>query len=192
MTKPFRITKGDYTPLPLLGSARHGSRRRRVFVLESRHILILAALLFLAIVRGPELVGSLTKLSGPTVISGLSGFGATPAERLSFSLCHRGGGYNCVVDGDTIWLKGEKIRLLDIDTPETHPPRCAREAQLGHAATQRLYALLNGAPVSMRRDGTDRYGRTLAVVMTNNRPVGDQLIAEGLARPYGNGRKSWC
>ena len=192
MTKPFRVTNGDYTPLPPSGSARHGSRRRRVFVLELRHILILAALLLLAIVRGPELVGSLIKLSGPTGISGLSGFGAPPAERLSFSLCHRGGGYNCVVDGDTIWVKGEKIRLLDIDTPETHPPRCAREGQLGHAATQRLYALLNGAPVSMRRDGTDRYGRTLAVVMTNNRPVGDQLIAEGLARPYGNGRRSWC
>src|SRR4249919_347673 len=45
---------------------------------------------------------------------------ASPA--VHFSLCHIGGGQNCVVDGDTIWFNGQKIRLADIDTPETHDP----------------------------------------------------------------------
>src|SRR5687767_13991603 len=40
--------------------------------------------------------------------------------RASFSLCHTGGGYNCVVDGDTIWLQGQTIRIAGIDAPETH------------------------------------------------------------------------
>ena len=31
------------------------------------------------------------------------------------------------VDGDTIWLKRKKIRIADIDAPETHDPRCASE-----------------------------------------------------------------
>ena len=45
----------------------------------------------------------------------------------TFPLCHTGGGYNCVVDGDTIWLGGQNIRIADIDAPETHKPRCASE-----------------------------------------------------------------
>ena len=47
-----------------------------------------------------------------------------------------------MVDGDTIWLQGTKIRIADIDTPETHQPRCASEKALGDKATQRLQQLL--------------------------------------------------
>src|SRR5688572_20902271 len=62
---------------------------------------------------------------------------STPGERAiraSFGFCHTGGGTNCVVDGDTLWLGGQKIRVADIDAPETHGPRCAAEARLGAAA----------------------------------------------------------
>lgn len=110
-----------------------------------------------------------------------------------FSLCHSGGGRNCVVDGDTFWINGEKIRIADIDTPETHPPRCAREARLGRQATQRLHSLLNAGPVQLERQGEDRYGRTLAVVRRDGRSLGIQLVDEGLARRYSGGRRaSWC
>ena len=99
-----------------------------------------------------------------------------------------------VIDGDTFVLGGQTIRIADIDTPETHPPRCAREADLGARATQRLHALLVEGPfelVPIDRD-VDRYGRKLRIVVRNGRPIGDTLIAEGLARPYGNGRRNWC
>lgn len=33
--------------------------------------------------------------------------------------------------------------------PETHPPRCAYEAKLGNAATEKLHALLNSGAVTM-------------------------------------------
>lgn len=112
-----------------------------------------------------------------------------------FSICHAGGGANCVVDGDTFWMEGEKIRMADIDTPETHPPRCAREAALGEAATERLQALLNAGPVTLEaidRD-TDRYGRKLRVVTRGGVSLGDALVAEGLARRYEGGRREgWC
>jgi endonuclease YncB( thermonuclease family) len=39
-----------------------------------------------------------------------------------------------VVDGDTFWFRGEKIRIADIDTPELSPPRCERERERGLAA----------------------------------------------------------
>jgi hypothetical protein len=50
--------------------------------------------------------------------------------RASFGMCQGGGGYNCVVDGDTIWLEGENIRILDIDAPETSFRERKKEARL--------------------------------------------------------------
>lgn len=119
------------------------------------------------------------------------------ADRIErhFSLCFRGGGRNCVVDGDTLWLDGAKIRVADIDTPETHPPRCAREAELGRRATERLQALLNAGPFSVEEAGdrdTDRYGRQLRVLTRKGDSLGDQLVREGLARPWEGKRRPWC
>ncbi len=116
-----------------------------------------------------------------------------PATR--FTLCHSGGGTDCVVDGDTFRMDGAKIRIADIDTPETHPARCAREAALGKAATHRLHALLNSGRVSLETAGrdVDRYGRKLRLVSVDGRGVGETLIAEGLARRYAGGyREGWC
>ncbi|MFL6855120.1 MAG: thermonuclease family protein [Sphingomicrobium sp.] len=114
--------------------------------------------------------------------------------RAHFNFCHTGGGYNCVVDGDTIWLKGVKIRIADIDAPETHDPKCASELQRGNRATKRLLELVNSVTVTLRsidRD-EDRYGRKLRIVMVDGRPVGDTLVGEGLVRPYDGGRRPWC
>lgn len=102
---------------------------------------------------------------------------------------------NCVVDGDTFWFNGEKIRIADIDTPETHPPRCAEEARLGNAATDMLKSMLNAGPFSLRPVGRDedRYGRKLRVVMRGGVSLGDTLVSEGLARHYSGGlRSGWC
>ena len=54
---------------------------------------------------------------------------AEPATARTFTHCHTGGGSNCVVDGDTIWMDGIKIRVADIDAPETHPPRTPKRKQ---------------------------------------------------------------
>nr|MDX8317342.1 thermonuclease family protein [Agrobacterium rosae] len=35
----------------------------------------------------------------------------------AFSICGSGQRITCVVDGDTFWFRGEKIRIADIDTP---------------------------------------------------------------------------
>ena len=125
----------------------------------------------------------------------LPAFGASPNAQPQFGLCPRGGGVNCVVDGDTVWLGGEKIRVADIDAPETHPPRCPAEAELGQAATLRLQALLNAGPVTLGRitRDTDRYGRKLRLLMRNGQSLGMVLVREGLARPYRGGpRQPWC
>lgn len=113
----------------------------------------------------------------------------------SFSLCHTGGGYNCVVDGDTLWIAGEKVRIADIDAPETHPPRCTTEAELGGRATRRLQSLVNAGPFTMSAIGgrnRDKYGRTLRVLVRNGYSLGDILVNEGLARTWTGKREPWC
>jgi endonuclease YncB( thermonuclease family) len=100
-----------------------------------------------------------------------------------------------IVDGDTFWVGGDKIRIADIDTPETHPPRCAHEAELGERATRRLAALLAEGPFDLQPIGgrdTDQYGRKLRIVTRGGRSLGDQLVAEGLARTWTGRREPWC
>ncbi len=121
---------------------------------------------------------------------------SAPDDRLTarFGFCHSGGGTNCVVDGDTFWFDGEKYRIADIDTPETHPARCAEEAALGRAATQRLQDWMNAGAFSLESAGrdTDRYGRKLRIVTRGGASVGAVLIDEGLARPWEGRRRPWC
>jgi endonuclease YncB( thermonuclease family) len=86
------------------------------------------------------------------------------------------------------------VRVADIDAPETHPPRCRREAELGARATRRLAELMNAGPFEMRMVGrdADRYGRPLRVLTRKGRSLGDQLVAEGLARTWEGRRRPWC
>ena len=115
--------------------------------------------------------------------------------RGDFGLCSQPARQDCVIDGDTIRYRGAKIRLRDIDAPETFSPKCASEAALGARATRRLLELMNAGPFELvhgpGRD-RDRYGRRLRLIERDGRSVGDTLIAEGLARPWDGARRSWC
>ena len=112
----------------------------------------------------------------------------------SFAMCGGSRRDNCVIDGDTFRFDGEKIRIADIDAPETHPSRCAEEARLGTAATNRLQELLNEGPFRMRTQGRDedQYGRKLRVVTRDGRSLGTVLVREGLAREWIGHREPWC
>lgn len=133
-------------------------------------------------------------LDYPTQPISLVSSAITDAESASFSLCQTGGGTNCVVDGDTIWYEGIKIRIADIDTPETHSPGCASEAELGEAATDKLHSLLNAGTFSIERidRDTDRYGRQLRILTRDGESIGGVLVEAGLARWYEGGRRPWC
>ncbi len=111
-----------------------------------------------------------------------------------FALCADGPRISCVVDGDTFWLNGEKVRVADINAPETHGPACAAEAALGARAARRLTVLLNAGPFTLdvRGRSTDRYGRSLRVVMRDGESLGARLVDEGLAEPWLGKRSDWC
>jgi len=104
-----------------------------------------------------------------------------------------------IVDGDTVALGRERIRLESIDAPERSRPRCRAEADAAAAATERLAALLDVEAVTIARHGRDRYGRTLATLTTPAGDVGAVLVAEGLALPWRPGKAAhdertahWC
>jgi micrococcal nuclease len=76
---------------------------------------------------------------------------------------------NCrVVDGDTLHCDGGRVRLLGIDAPEL-PGHCAqgRDCAPGdpYESTRSLEAGMgDGSSLRIESVGTDRYGRTLALV----------------------------
>lgn len=71
-----------------------------------------------------------------------------------------------VVDGDTLDCAGERVRLLGIDAPEL-PGHCAANRQCAPGdpfeSTRSLQSAMTGN-LRFTRVGTDRYGRTLALV----------------------------
>ncbi len=98
----------------------------------------------------------------------------------------------CVVDGDTLWYQGTKIRLIGIDAPEVEG-RCAAERQIAAQATQYLTALLNTGLRKIAFDGEDRYGRALARLWVTEGEVGPAMLAAGLAEPFPRrGPPPWC
>lgn len=113
----------------------------------------------------------------------------------TFQRCAIGSHKACVVDGDTIWFEGEKIRIADIDTPEVSEPKCSSELALGNRATDRMLELINDGPFEFKtwpgRD-TDRYGRKLRVLIRDGRSLGDVMVSEGLARTWSGRREPWC
>jgi len=92
-----------------------------------------------------------------------------------------------VYDGDTFrTTRGERVRLLGINTPEIAHNR-QREQIMGHEAAIRLQQLITGKIVRISFDKVrqDDYGRTLAhIYLRDNSWVDAQLVREGLAHVY--------
>ena len=70
-----------------------------------------------------------------------------------------------IVDGDTIIVRDESVRLIGIDTPETKKPNTPVQC-FGKAATAETTRLIDGKRVKLVFDveRRDRYGRLLAYV----------------------------
>ncbi|WP_373502412.1 thermonuclease family protein [Aestuariivirga sp.] len=100
----------------------------------------------------------------------------------------------CVIDGDTIRYRGEKVRLSDMNAPEIFSPSCEKEKRLGLRARNRLVSILNhgGFEIVDVGEGYDKYGRKLRKLRQNGRSVGDMLVDEGLAHKWYGFKRSWC
>ena len=91
-----------------------------------------------------------------------------------------------IIDGDTIVIAGERIRLHGIDAPESRQTCIADDVTwpCGQHATAALTEFIGGAPVSCQEQGTDRYGRTIATCTVQGEDIERWLVLNGWALAY--------
>jgi micrococcal nuclease len=80
-----------------------------------------------------------------------------------------------VIDGDTIRIGGERVRLRGIDTPELSELE-------GPPAKRRLEELLRNGSIRIVPRGRDVYDRLLADVFVNEQNIAEILRSEGFSK----------
>ena len=91
-----------------------------------------------------------------------------------------------IVDGDTIYLNGEKIRFSGIDTPELKQT-CIKDGTkntCGITAKQMLINKIGNNIVECISEGKDQYKRTLAECFVNDESLSGYLVRSGYAFAY--------
>ena len=89
-----------------------------------------------------------------------------------------------VVDGDTLDVNGQRIRLEGIDAPETAQTCGGSDGgswPCGTAASKALRALVANADVTCDSRGHDKYGRMLGVCFADGQDINARMVTNGLA-----------
>ena len=93
-------------------------------------------------------------------------------------------GVASVVDGDTIEIHGQRIRLFGIDAPESSQ-LCVRPTgerwRCGQQASFALADRIGRATVSCQPRDLDRYGRVVAVCFKGNEDLNRWMVTTGWA-----------
>lgn len=88
------------------------------------------------------------------------------------------------VDGDTIAIGDERIRLYAIDAPELGQP-CRTGGDCGARARAHLSDLIAGHTVECaRRSRNDSYGRVIAQCSVDGADLGREMVRSGHAMAY--------
>lgn len=95
-------------------------------------------------------------------------------------------GVATIIDGDTIKIGGQKIRLYGIDATESRQV-CKRNRQpydCGREAANKLAAITVNKTVVCKRKATDRYGRMVGICFAGGTELNQWMVQQGLALPY--------
>ena len=102
-------------------------------------------------------------------------------------------------DGDTCYVtvdgKKNKIRLLDLDTPEISKPKCEIERELGLKARDYLNGLIaRASTIEFKTDYVeDYYGRILSYLIIDGEDVSTKIVNNKLGVFYDRyNKKDWC
>lgn len=88
-----------------------------------------------------------------------------------------------VVDGDSLEIGGERVRLGGIDAPELHQScgAAGRDWPCGAKAKAALAALVEGADLRCRPVDEDRYARAISICAADGRDIAARLVEQGWA-----------
>ena len=118
---------------------------------------------------------------------------AAALEQAVFGQCHTAGGPDCVLDGNSFYLAGERIDIAGITVPDIRGAACPAERTRGIEAAVTLGELLNRGVVTRAADsgsGSDTgSGREVQV---DGRDVAALMIAAGVARETTTAARGWC
>lgn len=95
-------------------------------------------------------------------------------------------GQATVVDGDTLIVTGQRIRLWGIDAPES-AQQCDRETKpypCGSEATKHLAALIQAGSVSCTVKTYDRYKRAVALCTSGSKDLSAEMVCAGWALAF--------
>ena len=95
-------------------------------------------------------------------------------------------GHPTVLDGDTLQIGTQRIRLHGIDAPERRQT-CSAHGEswaCGAEAARALAAFIAGRRVECAASDTDRYGRTVAVCSAGGTDLNAWMVAQGWALAY--------
>ena len=96
----------------------------------------------------------------------------------------------CVFSGDSFFLRGQMVRLADIDTPPRYASECPAASTLSWKSALRLRDLLNAGPFELEVAGGG--DPELRLVTRNGKSLGAQLVSEGLAKEKSAEAPNWC
>ncbi len=91
-----------------------------------------------------------------------------------------------VIDGDTLGVQGQRVRLHGIDAPESRQ-LCRLDGkpwQCGKDATNALAKKIARLPLTCEDLGRDRYERIIARCTVADEDIGAWMVSEGLALAY--------
>ena len=91
-------------------------------------------------------------------------------------------GVASVIDGDTIEVRGERIRLSGYDTPE-RGAMCGTVNVYQKAALS-LSDLIGSKNVDCEISGTDRYDRLIGICSVNGTDLGSHIVQNGWGRDW--------
>lgn len=98
-------------------------------------------------------------------------------------------GFGEAIDGDSLKVAGQSIRLKGIDAPELSQlcrNKVGREYACGVEAKTWLRGQLQRGAVVCKIEGSDRYGRLLGVCRRGDIVLNASIVREGIAVDYGD------
>lgn len=91
-----------------------------------------------------------------------------------------------IIDGDTIQVSGERVRLQGIDAPESRQSCMLSGVDwpCGQNATRALTSVTNGKVVTCKGNRRDRYGRLIAICYVGADDLNARMVRDGWALAY--------